>query len=747
MISTSQLVAMVLAVTWCCCYAQAESCQQGVNCRLPGCFCPVFQHPLAARDIPQIVYFGFDDAVQPVVSAWYDQLFTTNRRNPNGCPITMSLYVSHNDTQYWRVQAYHRAGHEIGVHSVVHGHIKTKDALQSEATQQRNYLHTKANIPANELVGWRSPFLETAGDQQPALLQRLGYQYDISLPYSHDDQITWPFTLDFGFPYPCNIPPCPRSTSSHKGFWEVMVNSVMDVRTGRPCGAYVDSCLPESEDEAVEYLWKNFLRSYTTTRAPFGLNMHASWFSHPEYLSAMDKFLDKLLARPDVYIVSVRQMLDWMKTPVKLSQINTFSPWTCGNQNQNHSQQITIKPTNTPSNQTNYSFLPKSTTLKAIVTTDLTTQPIKTTLQTQETKTLPTLQSKNTTYHPTETTTQHHKTTAKPTQTTLRPTAILPSWPDRNDIDGARCVQNVNCHMPSCFCRSSTPPFNNMAKQNTPQLVYIAIDTKIDNDTILPLLKIFSGHRKNSNGCQVSGTVFTPSVGNDPTFVKTLQSQGAHIAGRGGNIHDSYSGSILRSKVSEQLAVLRSSLSPSASGWRGLASMSPTDDVLQALVDLNVTYDSSVVSDQQTHVWPYTLDFGLGDKCSINENSCPKGRYPGLWEVPIKPLQLPKKYQGQSGGYECFFLDYCPGMADSHENIKELLDWNFRKHYDGHRTPFGINLRESWFVKRSNKESSLQGLTDFLDGVLSHDDVIILSIEQMLYWMKTSSQPLVSMGC
>ena len=68
MISTSQLVAMVLAVTWCCCYAQAESCQQGVNCRLPGCFCPVFQHPLAARDIPQIVYFGFDDAVQPVVS-------------------------------------------------------------------------------------------------------------------------------------------------------------------------------------------------------------------------------------------------------------------------------------------------------------------------------------------------------------------------------------------------------------------------------------------------------------------------------------------------------------------------------------------------------------------------------------------------------------------------------------------------------------------------------------------------------
>ena len=99
-----------------------------------------------------------------------------------------------------------------------------------------------------------------------------------------------------------------------------MVHALQDEQAGRPC-VYVDACTPEPEAQAEEYLWSNFLHNYETNRAPFGLNMHAAWFARPEYLSAMGKFIDKLLSTPDVYIVNVRQMIEWMKAPVTLSEI------------------------------------------------------------------------------------------------------------------------------------------------------------------------------------------------------------------------------------------------------------------------------------------------------------------------------------------------------------------------------------------------------------------------------------------
>ena len=178
------------------------------------------------------------------------------------------------------------------------------------------------------MVGWRSPNLKTAGDAQPDVLKSLNYEYDISLPYSRDSATPWPFTLDFGYPYPCSIQPCPGASSSHPGFWQVMVKSFTDPTTGLPCG-YVDGCRPQGEDAALEYLWFNFLQTYEAERAPFGLNMHGAWFAVPEYLRATEKFIERLLSLSNVYIINVKQMLDWMKTPVTLAEAKNFKPWGC----------------------------------------------------------------------------------------------------------------------------------------------------------------------------------------------------------------------------------------------------------------------------------------------------------------------------------------------------------------------------------------------------------------------------------
>lgn len=48
----------------------ATACTQGSDCLLPDCFCSTFDHPdfTDVKDIPQMVYFAFDDALNVDVS-------------------------------------------------------------------------------------------------------------------------------------------------------------------------------------------------------------------------------------------------------------------------------------------------------------------------------------------------------------------------------------------------------------------------------------------------------------------------------------------------------------------------------------------------------------------------------------------------------------------------------------------------------------------------------------------------------
>lgn len=46
------------------------------------------------------------------------ELFIDDRKNPNGCPIRATFYVSHQYTNYRDVQQLWNLGHEIAVHSV-----------------------------------------------------------------------------------------------------------------------------------------------------------------------------------------------------------------------------------------------------------------------------------------------------------------------------------------------------------------------------------------------------------------------------------------------------------------------------------------------------------------------------------------------------------------------------------------------------------------------------------------------------
>lgn len=63
---------------------------------------------------------------------------------------------------------------------------------------------------------------------------------------------------------------------------------------------------------------------YNDNRAPFGLNMHAAWFFFDDYIKATHTFVERLLQLDDVYIISGKKVLDWMRNPVKVAGFDIF---------------------------------------------------------------------------------------------------------------------------------------------------------------------------------------------------------------------------------------------------------------------------------------------------------------------------------------------------------------------------------------------------------------------------------------
>jgi len=79
------------------------------NCLPPDCHCPSLSGPpeIPVSDTPQMVLLTFDDAVLPEFEPLYRKLFDSpggRRRNPNGCPITTTFYVTHEGTDYQMVK-------------------------------------------------------------------------------------------------------------------------------------------------------------------------------------------------------------------------------------------------------------------------------------------------------------------------------------------------------------------------------------------------------------------------------------------------------------------------------------------------------------------------------------------------------------------------------------------------------------------------------------------------------------------
>lgn len=90
----------------------------------------------------------------------------------------------------------------------------------------------------------------------------------------------------------------------------------------------VDSCPSYfSGDQLFDIFMTNFFRHYDSNRAPMGLYFHSTWFKDTKNRKAFLKFVDEMVQRPDVWIVSSWEILQWMQNPTPQSQMNQFEPW------------------------------------------------------------------------------------------------------------------------------------------------------------------------------------------------------------------------------------------------------------------------------------------------------------------------------------------------------------------------------------------------------------------------------------
>jgi hypothetical protein len=104
--------------------ATTDSCSPA-TCRLPACYCAGEEAPVAGvrrSEVPQFVMVTFDDAITDAVYEAYEVLLSTKARNPNGCPPTLTFFVSHEWTNYSRVS--NRVSHSYNDNLCVHRNQK-----------------------------------------------------------------------------------------------------------------------------------------------------------------------------------------------------------------------------------------------------------------------------------------------------------------------------------------------------------------------------------------------------------------------------------------------------------------------------------------------------------------------------------------------------------------------------------------------------------------------------------------------
>ncbi|GAA5966175.1 hypothetical protein JCM3765_006074 [Sporobolomyces pararoseus] len=317
--------------------AAGYSCDPN-TCRLPSCQCASTSPPggLSPQDVPQFVTFTADDAIQSYTIEVLDY-FLARRKNPNGCSPKMTYFNSLTYSNYSMVTEWYVAGNEIADHTMTH--VGSPNA--SEIYGNLRALNAFAGIPMKDISGFRAPMLNWTTETLK-LLHDANFVYDSSATSSIPANASgtdayWPYTLDNGLANDCLVVTdgC-KGQLKLPGLWEIPMYAIFE--NNDPSKIHLmDPWLEGSNDAVLQWMKDSFLSHYNGNRAPFGL------YSHPIHLAVgypgitdpvstrqmIQNFLDWVQTFPNVWIVSNQQMMEWIRNPVKNSEISSVEALGC----------------------------------------------------------------------------------------------------------------------------------------------------------------------------------------------------------------------------------------------------------------------------------------------------------------------------------------------------------------------------------------------------------------------------------
>ena len=255
---------------------------------------------------PMIVYFSFDDGLTKTYYQLYEKIFIDRKRtNPNLSPYRMTMFVSHENTDYQLVSQLYNLGFELASHTANHRDLRQlkNGKVRKEIVEQVMNLNQLGGVPVEDVVGFRAPYLSFHKDVLYPILKSEGFLYDASSTKLK-----------------------PKRPTFDNGIWHVPMNVYYGNSKGNKykC-AMLDGCRPKNEKDTYKLIKQNFEKHYKK-RVPFGINMHASLFSGWNYtLNAMHSFLDYLDDKDDVWVVPIHTMLKWFADSPPASKLHSYS--------------------------------------------------------------------------------------------------------------------------------------------------------------------------------------------------------------------------------------------------------------------------------------------------------------------------------------------------------------------------------------------------------------------------------------
>ncbi len=199
-----------------------------------------------------------------------------------------------------------REGDEIGTH--YNGHFCGAEGVgtwsaadwSSELDQfDRLLFDSGPRLPfeADDVVGGRTPCLEGKLDLLYPVLARRGFRYDASRTAPVG---TWPVRRLGLWSVPLPEVPLPGHS------YDVVL---MDYNF---LANQLDATPAAAEEEVYRTLWRAFETTYFGNRAPLSIGQHFETWKGWAYDHALERFLAKACALPEVRCTTMRTLVDWL---------------------------------------------------------------------------------------------------------------------------------------------------------------------------------------------------------------------------------------------------------------------------------------------------------------------------------------------------------------------------------------------------------------------------------------------------